>query len=94
MPKWEYYIVPIDTGPEQYPGTTEPFKEPLLSIATLSGWLDSKETIESIGERLQEMGADGWELVAFLPDLPVVRRGEEIPANPHLYHAGFKRPVG
>lgn len=93
MLKWEYCVIPIDTGLRQFPGPPEPLTEPMLSIATASGWLDSQETIESIESRLQEMGAEGWELALFLPDLPVVRHGKETPANPRKYHAVFKRPT-
>jgi hypothetical protein len=91
MAKWEYCVIPIDTGPKQLPGSTEPLTEPILSIAAASGWLDSQETIESIEARLQEMGALGWELISVLPDLPSVRRGKETPANPWKFHAVFKR---
>jgi hypothetical protein len=93
MPKWEYCVIPIDAGPKQAPGISEPLTEPLRSIAILGGWLDSKETIESIEARLQEMGSYGWELALFLPDLPSVKRGVETPANPLKYHAVFKRPI-
>ena len=86
-------MVPIDAGPQQVAGLSEPLKEPMRSIAILSGWKDSKDTIESIEKNLQEMGSLGWELVSFLPDLPSTKRGIETPADPRKYHAVFKRPA-
>jgi hypothetical protein len=79
---WEYRVITINTEYE--------------TAADLVGSLKpnpSKSRSEIIEWRLREMGVMGWELVSFLPALPMSSPDwEESMANPWMYHAIFKRP--
>ncbi|WP_348268664.1 DUF4177 domain-containing protein [Edaphobacter paludis] len=77
MVKWEYSVITINTEYEV------PFEGDLE---------DSPPSGEIIQSHLKEMGADGWELVSFLPALPMAQKWKGIDsANPWMYHAVFKR---
>jgi uncharacterized protein DUF4177 len=71
MAKWEYRVITIITESEK----------------DKSGHRETaKERDDRIENRLSEMGADGWELVNFVPVALPTR-----PANPWIHHAIFKR---
>jgi len=46
-----------------------------------------------IQSRLDPLGREAWELVAFLPALPATSYVMELYKNPWVYYAVFKRPV-
>jgi hypothetical protein len=77
MPKWEYSVITINTEYEV------PFEGKIT---------DSPEGRVIIEQHLNEMRVDGWELVSFLPAMPMPQKwkGNEF-ANPWMYHAIFKR---
>jgi hypothetical protein len=79
MTKWEYSVITINTEYEV------PFDGKIT---------DSPESRVIIERHLNGMGADGWELVSFLPALPMPQKwkGNEF-SNPWMYHAIFKRQV-
>lgn len=54
---------------------------------------DSPPSDAIIQSHLNEMGEDGWELVSFLPALPMDQNWKGVHANPWMYHAVFKRVV-
>jgi hypothetical protein len=79
MPKWEYRVITMNTEYEV------PFEGDLK---------DSPPSDEIIQSHLNEMGEDGWELVAFLPALPMAQKWKGVEsANLWMYHAIFKRQV-
>jgi hypothetical protein len=79
MLRWEYCAITINTEYEVPDG---------------GKITDSPEGRVIIENRLDKMGANGWELVSFLPAEPMAQKwkGNEF-ANPWMYHAVFKRPV-
>ena len=76
MTRWEYRVITMNTEYEV------PFEGHLK---------DSPESCEIIESHLREMGEDGWELVTFLPALPMAQNWKGTMANPWMYHAIFKR---
>jgi hypothetical protein len=77
MPEWEYSVITINTEYEV------PFEGKIT---------DSPEGRVIIEQHLNSMGANEWELVSFLPAMPMPQKwkGNEF-ANPWMYHAIFKR---
>jgi hypothetical protein len=81
---WDYCVITINTEYETAAGLVASGKSN-----------PSKSRSEIIEWRLQEMGSMGWELVSFLPALPMASPDwEESMGNPWMYHAIFKRPKG
>jgi hypothetical protein len=78
MARWEYQVVTMNTEYEvPWGGELE----------------DSPDSYKIIQSHLNEMGRDGWELVAFLP-APATHIKEQVRFNnPWMYHAIFKRSV-
>ena len=77
MTKWDYRVITINTQYE------------IVGDGKLENSRPSNEIIESC---LEQMGADGWELVSFLPAMPTDSKFRGEYANPWIYHAVFKRP--
>lgn len=78
MPKWEYSVITFNTA----------YEVPFGANIT-----DSPESAAIIELHLNEMGREGWEIVSFLPALPMARKWKGEDANPWMYHAVFKRQV-
>jgi hypothetical protein len=79
MANWEYRVITINTEYE----------------VPLEGHLkDSPESNVIIQSHLNELGEDGWELISFLPALPMAQKWKGVDSpNPWMYHAVFKRPA-
>lgn len=79
MTRWEYRVVTINTEYE---------------VPSDGKITDSPESRDIIEGHLSGMGQNGWELISFLPAMPLPRKwkGDDY-ANPWMYHAIFKRPV-
>jgi hypothetical protein len=74
---WEYSVITINTE----------YEVPFGAKIT-----DSPESAAIIESHLNEMGRGGWELVSFLPALPMAQKWKGVEfANPWMYHAVFKR---
>jgi hypothetical protein len=92
--KWEYHeeqlvtmVLAITTGEEEtYQRSEERW------IQYLPDWQersDDEPIIRSLGDILTSLGADGWELVGFTPDVPENKIGSQRRCT----RAVFKRPV-
>jgi hypothetical protein len=74
--KWDYRVITVNTQYE------------IVGDGKLENSRPSNEIIQS---RLEEMGADGWELVSFLPAMPTDSKFRGEYANPWVYQFVFKR---
>ncbi len=74
--RWEYRVITINTE----------YEVPFGGKIT-----DSPESGTIIDSHLNEMGREGWELISFLPALPMSQNWKGTIANPWMYHAIFKR---
>jgi hypothetical protein len=77
MTIWQYRVITLNT---EY---SVPWKGKIQ---------DSPPSNEIIHECLEEMGEEGWELIATLPAMPTARNWNNDMANPWVHHFIFKRP--
>lgn len=78
MAKWDYRVITVNTE----------YEVPFGGKIT-----DSAESNVIIEKHLNIMGKERWELVSFLPALPMAQKWKGVDfANPWMYHAIFKRP--
>ena len=78
MPQWEYHVETINTEYQK----------------DRHGEIDTSCKLEHlIQPRLDALGRDGWELVAFLPALPATSNIMELYENPWVHYAIFKKPI-
>jgi hypothetical protein len=91
MSKWEYRVITFNTEYETMP---DALMREAFTRTPLSGAAKSSDIIRF---RLDMEGKNGWELVCLMPAHPSTSPPgfQDIsPANPWMYHAVFKRPVG
>ena len=78
MTNWEYHVELMNTEYQR----------------DRHGEIDtSHKMTEIIQPRLDALGRERWELVAFLPALPATSNVMELYQNPWVHYAVFKRPI-